>query len=267
MKNEQRGGHKDHHTLKRALHIGLLSLAMIGFFGLPMKNINNTERVVAALWSGEAVDCTTGNPQTRNTPFQAILVPGSKVYFDETDGTYKPDRFQARRDEAAALAYVAGIVEMYRPGGPPVIYLLDGDRGPGIQTDISVQDVQKRVEALSHGTITLPKEAFAVETKSKNTATNMREAKNILDHFGIDNAVVITDDFHLLRATLYACANNIHASGLSVEQLTAWFDPTHINEVDAPNQTPAMKLRRLKEFLEVVESIFDDKGYIPTLIK
>lgn len=266
MKNEQRRGHKDHLTLKRVMHIGLLSLAFIGFFGLPMKNIDNTERVIAALWRGEAVDCTTGDPATRSPLFQAILIPGSSVYLDD-DGTYKPDRFQGRRDEAAALAYVAGIVEAYKPGGPPVIYLLDGDRGPGIETDVSLHDVQKKIEVLSHGTIVLPRDAFVTETKSKNTATNMQEAKKILDYFGIDNAVIITDDFHLLRATLYACANNIHASGLSVEQLTTWYDPIHINEVAAPNKTLAMKLRRLKEFIEVVESIFDDKGYIPTLIK
>jgi hypothetical protein len=267
MKYELKRGHKEPISLKRFIQIGLYSLALIGFFGLPLNNINNTERVLSVLSGQETVDCTIGDPTTRSPQFEAILIPGSSVSYDEIDETFKPDKFQGRRDRAAALAYVSGLVEPYEQGGPPVIYLLNGDLGSDGDPTVSARDVQEQVSLISGGTIQLPSEAIVVESNSINTATNMKEAKKILDHFGIDNALIVTDDFHLIRSVLYACASNIHASGMSVEELTELFDPKNIEEINAPNLTLTMKLKRLKEFLEIVESIWDPDGNGSIILK
>jgi len=268
MRTEQRRVQgKDHLFFKKAINIGLISIALLGLIGTPFRNSETSQMVVSALIQHESVYCTIPEAHPGEAPFDAALVPGSGVYFDDDELAYVPNTFQRRRNRAVALAYVGGMILHYEVDGPPVIIMLDGEVAPGIDKNINKKDVQAQVISISQGAVALPDEAIIIENNSINTATNMREAKELVDQFGLGNVLVITDDFHLLRSQLLACANNIPSAGLSVEQLTAQFDSTNFRTVDAPNRTIQMKFRQAKELLEVLSLPWDPQGNVSIALK
>jgi hypothetical protein len=112
----------------------------------------------------------------------------------------------------------------------------------------------------------LPNNALIVENKSINTATNMNELKKIVEAENINKVLIITNDYHERRATLFACERGIPSGSGSAESIIKAFDPSRTSEINRLYHTPEAGSNETKELLEVVWSIWDTGGKVPTLL-
>lgn len=82
----------------------------------------------------------------------------------------------------------------------------------------------------------IPKENLIKEDKSKNTLENFKFAKKKLEELDIyKNIAFISNNFHILRAKIYASKNNIKADGKGSSTLWYYFPEAFINEYLAIN--------------------------------
>lgn len=113
-----------------------------------------------------------------------------------------PNAFFERRLDAAAALYRAGKVRCL---------LVSGDHGSRYYNE---------VEAMQKGLVKrgVPAEKIALDHAGFRTLDSLVRAKKVFD---IDQAVIVTDGFHLPRALYLAGQNGIDAVGLSSVPLTA----------------------------------------------
>ncbi len=122
-----------------------------------------------------------------------------------TSPTYRggiPNAFFERRLDAAAALYRAGKVRCL---------LASGDHGTRYYNE---------VEAMRQGLVKrgVPASKIALDHAGFRTLDSLVRAKKV---FGINDAVVVTDGFHLPRALYLAESNGIDAVGLTSANLTS----------------------------------------------
>src|SRR5688572_684339 len=122
---------------------------------MPLFNHDTTELVVDSMM-GKTPDCSSGEASNSEYPYDAIVVPSGGVY-KVSDGYYRPNFFQRRRLEAAALAFINGYA--------PEVVLLDGDQGPDVGDYVNKYYLQAQIENLSGGKIILSNDSVYVENE------------------------------------------------------------------------------------------------------
>jgi len=126
----------------------------------------------------------------------AIVVLGARVY----PGGVPSGALRSRVEKAA---------ELYHRGVAPVL-LLTG----GVWRDSPAEAVVARALAVAHG---VPESACVLETESRTTEENARNAAAMLRERGALPAVVVSDPFHLLRARQL-----FRRHGVAVQTSPAW---------------------------------------------
>ncbi|OGM21102.1 hypothetical protein A2863_03075 [Candidatus Woesebacteria bacterium RIFCSPHIGHO2_01_FULL_38_9b] len=224
----------------------------------PFRDLKNTLRIIDAL-SGNQVDCyiPTDNKE-RNYPFDAIVVPGGGIDITPEGLTY-PNEFQQLRLEAAAISFVKNKA--------PLVVLLDGELDPRVDPLMDKRWLQAKVTDLSQGDILLPDEFVFVDYESINTATNMRYMSGLAELRGIESQFLITNDFHLQRATYYACYFGLNTKPQSAEEIIIDYDPTREIAIQQLYESQKTKYLYRKERNALMESLIDPSGALPTLLK
>lgn len=225
----------------------------------PLVHIDNTLRVFKAAVFREKVDCAGDREaENKNYPFDAIVVPGGGSVLTP-EGLYIPSDYQQLRLEGAAVAYSKNLA--------PRIILLDGAKNPIEDGLTSKRYLQESLKRLVGGNAFLPDEAIIVENRSINTATNMSELRKIVAAQNIKTVLIVTNEYHERRATLFACEYGVPASSAAAEDLIIEVDPERKGEISRLYHTPQVGTIETKETLEVIWSLWDPKGRVPTLLK
>lgn len=196
----------------------------------------NAVRVFGAAKTGNMA-CTPTMQQA-----DALLVPGGDGYFGRL------------RLEATAIAYLQNRGKN--------IYLLDGieDTEDG---ERKRQYLQKQYSRLTLGAGSIPDGNIIIEDRSINTASNMAEARKIMEG---QTAFVVTNRFHI-RAVEFACAYDIEAAPLWAEDLVIRHNPARAGEIfQAYHDADPVKFG-WKERLELWLTYWDPQGVIPTFIR
>jgi uncharacterized SAM-binding protein YcdF (DUF218 family) len=115
----------------------------------------------------------------------AIVVLGSPVRADGSLTDVVEERVRAG-------------VALWRRGVAPML-CLTGGRGPGVVAAISEAEAMAR-RARELG---VPSAAIVVEDASRNTSTNARNIKMLLNQSGVNRVVVVTQPFHSRRSVLW----------------------------------------------------------------
>lgn len=226
--------------------------------GPPLLHINNTIRLFGAAF-GQEIDCATDKEaESKSYPFDAIVVPGGGTVLTP-QGTRIPSDYQQLRLEGAAVAYSKNLA--------PRIILLDGIKGPFDGGLTSKTYLQESFQKLTGGNAFLPDEAIIIEHRSINTATNMSELRRIVVARNIKKVLIVTNEYHETRATLFACEYGVPASSTSAEDLIIEVDPERKGEIHRLYHTPQVGTIETKETLEVIWSLWDPKGRVPTLLR
>lgn len=227
----------------------------VAVIGPPLLHINNTLRVLGTALGNET-DCASGKEaKDKSYPFDAIVVPGAGSVL--TSQGFAPNDYGKMRLEAAALAYFQKMA--------PRIILLDGVKS--LQED---GYASKEYLRNTFGDVfgqELPEEAIIGENRSVNTATNMKELSKIVKELNLVKVVIVTNDFHKTRATLFACQNDVAASSISAEELIIDAYPARKQEIHTLYHTREVGEIENKELREIIWSLWDPKGTIPTLLR
>jgi vancomycin permeability regulator SanA len=230
----------------------LAGSAVLLTIGLPLGHLATTERVYTAL-TGGSVDCSHGE-HTGKYPYGIIAVPGAGGYVDG-NGQFQPNNFEERRLITAALVDPNDAAPIILLGEP------ESTRGE------DKKYLQDQVIKLSDGKVELPDEKVYIDTNSINTATNMDALKAFMKKHGIENALIVTDEFHINRALILACGDGIDAEGLSVEVAIKNYDPELYPLIEKQDESEQVRdlvrLERLKVFLLA----YDPNDVISTVIK
>lgn len=234
---------------KRAARF-ILTTAVAALLAIPVVNIGNTRFVVEAIIRNRA-DCGDGvGANNRNYPFDAIVIPGGGTV-RTTNNDIVPSFEQEVRLGAAAVAYSKGLA--------PRIVLLDGESGfKGGSTETGEGFLQAAFVKVGYSGKIPAKGDILVDGKSTNTATNMQALARISTEHKIGKVAMITNRFHLLRATLSACINGVATSPIAAEDLTG---------IDENQAIRPSLLTKIKERLEVALLIWDPNGIVPTALK
>lgn len=240
---------------RRRIILGAGAVFGTVFVGPPLLHIENTLRVFGAVLGNE-VDCAEGKePKEKSYPFDAIVVPGAGSVLT-SQGSF-PNDYGKLRLEAAALAYLQKMA--------PRIILLDGTKSP--QEDEHVNEKYLKDAFRNITGSELPQEAIIRENRSINTATNMQELSKITKEQNIVKVLIITNDFHKTRATLFACYNNVAASSISAEELIIDADPNRRQEIHTLYHTREVGEMENKELYKTILSLWDPNGTVSTFLK
>lgn len=239
----------------RAVGLGTVGTVVVP----PLLHIDNTLRVFKSVAFGEKVDCAQDKEgEIQNYPFDAIVVPGGGSV-TTPQGVHIPSYYQQLRLDGAAIAYSKKLA--------PRIILLDGVKGPSEDGLTSKTYLQKSLRRLTGENAFLPDEAIIIENRSINTATNMRELRKIVAAQNIKKVLIVTNEYHERRATLFSCEYGVPASSSSAEDLIIEADPERKDEIHNLYHTSEVRAIEAKETLEVIWSLWDPKGHVPTLLK
>lgn len=80
---------------------------------------------------------------------------------------------------------------------------------------------------IAHGAL---EEDVIAETASFNTRENLRYAKAIMEHRGLEQALVVTSDYHVARALALCRQEGIDATGKGSPSKPEYFIKNHIRE-------------------------------------
>lgn len=200
-----------------------MAVALLGAVGLALVGASN---LFVALGAGDSTDDVSAVP-----PAQVAIVPGALVEPDGEMSAMLADRV----DQAAALWH-AGKVERILVSGDH--HTWGYDEPDTMRKSLVEQGVPPRVIFEDHAGF--------------DTWATMVRARGI---FGVDEAIVVTQGFHMPRALYLADAAGIEATGLTAD-LHEWGwqgDKSTVREVlsrvkavvDATLDTPAMGGRRI----------------------
>jgi uncharacterized SAM-binding protein YcdF (DUF218 family) len=96
-------------------------------------------------------------------------------------------------------------IELYKNGFAKYI-IVSGGQGPG--ENISEAEAMK-LYLLSNG---INEKYIIMEDKSSNTMENLKNSKNVMDEMEIDSAIVVSNKYHLRRASIMAKRAGLNAS-------------------------------------------------------
>jgi SanA protein len=164
-----------------------LTLLAVALVGVGVLVVGTANAVVLV----RTHDHTTDDPAAL-APAQVAIVPGSLVRPDGTLGAV----VQERVDAAVAL-YDAGTVDAL---------LLSGDNGTASYNEPDTM----RDAVLAAG---VPPEDVFTDYAGFNTWHTMKRARDV---FGVDTAIVVTQDFHVARAVDLGRAAGLDVAGLAV---------------------------------------------------
>lgn len=248
---EERTHHRKKNILTRRSLMNISALLFaIAVIGKPfLVDRENTNLALEAL-KGNRIECANGVESVDpRYPFDAIVVPGAGIIGDN------PSSFGKLRLEGAAYAYKLGLA--------PIIILNEGKMKPG-EEQVDKNYLQKFYRELTGKDLSDDK--IIIETKSINTATNKKETKKILLELGIRKVIDLTNEFHGKRSALHGCAWGIAVFPISVEDLIISQNPLRAQEIKTIYESDAMRMIKMKEYLELVEGIWDGRGFGPTIV-
>ena len=91
----------------------------------------------------------------------------------------------------------AGVM-LWKRGVAPLL-CMTGGRGPGVVAEVAEAEAMAR----RAGELGVPESALVIESASRNTSTNARNIKQLLDMAHRARVVVVTQPFHSRRAVLW----------------------------------------------------------------
>ncbi|MFZ3010817.1 MAG: YdcF family protein [Microgenomates group bacterium] len=235
--------------LRSAVIRGTIIGSLVGLAVLPP--IANKDVVVLA--SGldrDTPSCADGvNPSnTEGYPYDAIAVLGAGMTSD-VNGNVFPGKFETRRLYAAAILWLTHTA--------PHIVLLDGYLGPDVDPNINKIKLQEIVRHLSGYTVEIPLSAIEVESESLNTTENARQMKLIAEQNNWKKIAVDTDQFHIMRAVLNFCINNMSVTGFPVEDVVTQWAPHIEDQINSVNRfSPGYVKRQMKELEGLLDLIY-----------
>lgn len=222
-----------------------------------MRNPQNTE-LVYKYYTDQSVECFNRvDSENEAYPFDAIVVLSGGVGLTP-EGESIPNDFYKLRLEAAAISYIRGQA--------PRIIIHDGKMDTSIDPSTSQRFLKEEVSRLSGGKTELPDNAIIQEKDSLNTAGNIFELSKLVEQFNLNNLFLISNFFHLDRATMNSCARDLNVYPKAAEDIIIEFDPSReglIREFYASKQLDNLIL---KENLVILESLVDPEGFGPILI-
>jgi uncharacterized SAM-binding protein YcdF (DUF218 family) len=89
-------------------------------------------------------------------------------------------------------------VSLWRRGIAPLL-CMTGGKGPGVVAEVAEADAM----AARARELGVPEAALVIEAASRNTSTNARNIKKLLDGSGAARVVVVTQPFHSRRSVLW----------------------------------------------------------------
>lgn len=246
-----KGGERLHYYsgLRNAAIRGAVIGGLVGLAVLPP--IAN--RDIIALASGMDKDtpsCTEGvSPSnTEGYPYDAIAMLGAGMTND-VNGNVIPSKFETRRLYAAAILWLTHTA--------PHIVLLDGYQGPDADPNINKIKLQEIVRHLSGYTVEIPSSAIEVETQSLNTTENAQQMRILAEKNNWKKIAVDTDQFHIMRAVLNFCINNMSATGFPVEDVMTEWAPYIEEQINSVNGfSPGHVRRQMKELQGLLDLIY-----------
>lgn len=248
----KRAEDKGHHLrgLPRVIYKSLILGSLIGLAVLPP--IANRDVVEANReWHiNNKADCAQGvePSNTEGYPFDVIAVPGGGMTIDK-NGNMIPGKLETRRLYAAAILWLTHQA--------PHIVLLDGYQGLEADPNIDKVRLQEIVRQLSGYTVEIPWSAIEVETESLNTTENAREMKKIAEKNNWKKIAVDTDNFHIMRAVMNFCINNMNSTGFPVEEVISEWAPFLEEQINHPNDLSFGSAgRQLKEIYGMLDLIY-----------
>lgn len=167
---------------------------------------------------------------------------------------FELNRFQKRRERATAI----GIVKF---GMSDKVLLLDGLKPDGADLNLTRDYFFEQMSLLSNDQFTLPEKNVSVETVSTSTATNLDALKKFMEQNGMENAIVVTDEFHRIRTEALIKIKGINATVITVEQLFALHDPWELLGAYKQNEEKDKEWKR-SEWLKKMSLFFDPQGEI-----
>ncbi|MEW8959526.1 MAG: YdcF family protein [Moorella sp. (in: firmicutes)] len=126
----------------------------------------------------------------------------------------------------ALLERLSVAEELYHEGYAPAI-ITTGGTGTLNPTP---EGTAARLTLIARG---IPPDVVYEEVKSRNTRENLTEARKIMQQYGWKKAVIVTHDYHLLRAINEARRVGIDASGCGVQKTAMFRPPLVLREVIA----------------------------------
>lgn len=185
---------------------------------------------------------------TEGYPYDVIAVLGAGMTND-VNGYVIPSKFETRRLYAAAILWLTHTA--------PHIVLLDGYQGPDADPNINKIKLQEIVRHLSGYTVEIPLSAIEVETESLNTTENARQMKLIAEQNNWKKIAVDTDQFHIMRAVLNFCINNMSVTGFPVEDVVTQWAPHIEEQINSVNRfSPGYVKRQMKELEGLLDLIY-----------
>ena len=173
-----------------------------GFLGLAAAGIVAILFLIGFVWFKEKT-----LPEQR--PSEVIIVLGAQV---KADGT--PSVALERRMTAA--------LEVYRE--KPQIIICCGAKG---ENEPEAEGAVMRRWMVDHG---VREEDVIAETESFNTRQNLLNAKALMARRGLEEALVITSDYHVARALALCRDAGIQATGKGSPSKPEYFIKNHIRE-------------------------------------
>ncbi|WP_258359402.1 YdcF family protein [Moorella sulfitireducens] len=124
----------------------------------------------------------------------------------------------------ALLERISLAEDLYRRGYAPAI-ITTGGTGTLNPTP---EGTAARLALVTRG---IPPDAIHEEIRSRNTRENLAEAGKIMLRYGWKKAIIVTHDYHLLRAITEARRLGIEASGAGVHRTAMFRPPLVLREV------------------------------------
>lgn len=241
------------HELKRIIIRSLVLTAITFPTILALANYKTDSIVADALWG----NASTEKPMLlseNNIPHAGVIA----VLGGGLDDNLEPNRFQKRRERAAAI----GVVEFDMSDQ---VLLLDGYEPSGANPNATENYFLQEAKLLSHGQI-FPKDAITVDSESTSTATNLDALKAFMEENHLENAIVVTDEFHRVRTEALIKIKKINAVVVTVEQLTRLHNPHELIGILRQNAQKNDEWHK-REKLKLFTMFFDPQGEITAEIE
>ncbi len=223
-----------------ALAVCLLGLAIIP----PIVHRVDMGGIAQAAFTKQMPDYTDGvkpsNKEGKPNDIIAVLGAGDSG---------RPNSFEDGRLAAAAILYLEGHA--------PKITLLDGNLGKGVKKNTDVEKLKQLIWELSNHQVQIPDKDIIIRfEKSPNTEESARVMNEIVHTYGLNRVMLVTHNFHMLRALSELHQYDIHVSGYSVEDVMNRYNAEWGIEVEKLNQSSDMVSKRNKEILGMVDLFY-----------
>ena len=215
------------------------------------RDIDNSRHIFNAL-TGQRVDCSPDGEFEANPTWDAIVVPGGGMK-KNPNGTYAPNEFEELRLEAAAIEYIGGKA--------PFIILLNGVSNPEADGNVIKEYLKKQVKKLSAGKKKIEDKNIIVENISVDTFTNMEQLEIIVQEKRLENILMVSNFFHIKRATANSCAFDISTTARSAETAIINFNPQRKAEILDYYRSRNLEEIMQNEYLALIYALFDPQGY------